>query len=57
MNGEAMKGNFWHKFFRRGYNAHGGGSAARYNGKSAKTDANTTRTRLNKLLDKITNFN
>lgn len=47
-----MKGNFWKKIFRSGYNVHGGGHAARYNGKMAKTDSKTTRTRLNKFLDK-----
>ena len=47
-----MKGNFWRKIFRKGYNAHGYHSA-QYNGKMAKTDGNTSRTRLNRLMDKF----
>lgn len=50
-----MKGNFWHKYFRCGYDFQGGGPAARYNGRSAKKDAISTRTRLNRLLDRIMN--
>lgn len=46
-----MKGNFWKKIFRTGYNIHGGGYAARYNGKMAKTDTKTTRARLKRFLD------
>lgn len=49
---KTMKGNFWHKFFRKGYDAHGYGSM-QANGNNAKTDAKTTRTRLNRLLDKL----
>lgn len=49
-----MKGNFWHKLFRSGYAAdYPTGKASRYNGRSAKTDAQTTRTKLNKFLNKI----
>ena len=49
-----MKGNYWRKLFRKGYNAnYPHGNAAKYNGKLAKTDANTTRSKLKKFLDKI----
>ena len=48
-----MKGNFWRKIFRKGYNSHGGGHAARYNGKMAKTDVKTSRARLKRFLDKL----
>ena len=47
-----MKGTFWHKYFRKGYNAQGM-RAARFNGWYAKTDAKTTRTRLNRELDAL----
>lgn len=46
-----MKGNFWHKIFRNGYNAnYPKGDAARSNGNLAKTDARTTRTKLDNFL-------
>lgn len=49
-----MKGNFWHKIFRKGYNAnYPKGDAARSNGWLAKTDAHTTRTKLNNFLRRI----
>ena len=50
-----MKTSIWKRFFRKGYNAHGGGYAAKSNGKLAKTDANTSRTRLQRELDKLFN--
>ena len=49
-----MKGNFWHKIFRKGYNAnYPKGDAARSNGNLAKTDAKTTRSKLKRFLDKL----
>lgn len=48
-----MKGGFWKKITRKGYNASGGGFAARYNGKSAKTDKRNTRSRIKRLMTKI----
>ena len=48
-----MKTSIWKRFFRCGLNFHGGGHAARYNGHEAKRDAKTTRTRLNRELDKL----
>ena len=48
----SRKGNFWRKYFRKGYNAQGTRSA-RFNGWCAKTDAKTTRTRLNRELDTL----
>lgn len=48
-----MKGNFWKKAFRKGYDAQGGGFAARYNGKMAKTDFKTTRAKLKRFLDNL----
>lgn len=48
-----MKGNFWHKFFRKGYDT----KNARYNGHCAKTDANTSRAKLKRSLEKLTHFN
>ena len=47
-----MKGNFWRKLFRKGYNGHGYHSA-QLNGTWSKQDASASRTRLNKLMDKI----
>ena len=47
-----MKGNFWHKIFRKGYNS----QDYRYNGHNAKTDAKSTRTKLNRFLDKLNHF-
>ena len=44
-----MKGNFWHKWFRKGYNT----KDEAYNGKNAKTDAGYTRTRLNRLFNEL----
>lgn len=47
-----MKGNFWHKIFRKGYNTeYPHGDAARSNGWLAKTDAKTTRSKLKRFLD------
>ena len=51
-----MKGNFWHKYFRKGYNAQGT-RAAHFNGWCVKADAKTTRTRLNRELDTLINPN
>ena len=48
-----MKTSIWKKFFRKGYNASGGGFAAKFNGWSAKTDAHTTRTKLKRELNKL----
>ena len=49
-----MKGNFWHKIFRKGYNAdYPHGNAAKCNGRLAKTDAKTTRSKLKRFLDKV----
>ena len=49
-----MKGNFWHKLFRKGYNAnYPKGDAAKANGWMAKTDAKATRSKLKRFLDKI----
>lgn len=49
-----MKGNFWRKIFRKGYNAnYPHGDAARSNGNLAKTDAKTTRSKLKRFLDKV----
>ena len=49
-----MKGNFWHKIFRKGYCAdYPKGDAAKANGWGAKTDAKTTRTKLKRFLDKL----
>ena len=50
---KAMKTSIWKRFFRCDLNFHGGGHAARYNGHEAKRDAKTTRTRLNRMLDKL----
>lgn len=50
-----MKTSIWKRFFRKGYNTHGGGYAAKSNGVAAKTDAKTTRTRLNRELNKLFN--
>ena len=48
-----MKSNVWRKIFRKGYNVnYPRGSAAKLNGKGAKTDVKSTRTRLNRFLDK-----
>jgi hypothetical protein len=48
------KGNFWHKIFRSGYNAnYPKGDAARYNGKEAKHEANTSRSKLKRFLNKV----
>ena len=44
-----MKGNFWKRIFRNGYDT----KNARFNGYCAKTDANTSRTKLNRFLDKL----
>jgi len=50
------KGNFWHKIFRSGLMAdHPQGDAARYNGREAKRDAGTTRSKLNRILNNIFN--
>jgi hypothetical protein len=52
--GITMKGNFWHKIFRKGYNVdYPHGDAAKYNGNMAKTDAKTTRSKLKRFLDKV----
>lgn len=51
-----MKTNFWKRFFRCGYNFSGGGYAAHYNGKMAKTDAKTTRTKFKRLFNKYFKF-
>lgn len=49
-----MKGNFWHKIFRKGYNAnYPKGDAAKSNGKLAKTDVRTTRSKLKRFLNKL----
>ena len=49
-----MKGNFWHKIFRKGGgNVYPHGKAAKYEGHLAKTDARTTRTKLKRFLDKL----
>ena len=49
-----MKGNFWHKIFRKGYNTnYPKGDAAKSNGKLAKTDARTTRSKLKRFLNKL----
>ena len=47
-----MKGNFWRKIFRKGYNGHGYHSA-QLNGTMSKQDATASRARMNKLMDKI----
>ena len=47
-----MKGNFWRKIFRKGYNGHGYHSA-QFNGTMSKQDATASRARMNKLMDKI----
>lgn len=44
-----MKGNFWRKIFRSGYDT----KSARYNGYMAKTDANTSRSKLKRFLRKL----
>lgn len=44
-----MKGNFWRKIFRKGYDT----KDARYNGYYAKTDAKTSRSKLKRFLYKI----
>lgn len=44
-----MKGNFWRKLFRSGYDT----NSRYYNGKMAKTDGNTSRTKLKKYLNNI----
>ena len=44
-----MKGNFWKRIFRKGYDT----KDARFNGHCAKTDANTTRSKMNRFLDKL----
>ena len=44
-----MKGNFWRKIFRKGYDT----KDHRYNGWMAKTDAKTTRSKLKRFLNKI----
>ena len=44
-----MKGNIWRKIFRKGYDT----KDARLNGWCAKTEANTTRSRLKRFLSKI----
>lgn len=44
-----MKGNFWHKWFRRGYDS----QDSKYDGKCAKTDSEYTRTRFNRLLNEL----
>lgn len=44
-----MKGNFWRKIFRKGYNS----KDSRYNGWMAKTDAHTSRTKLKNFLRKM----
>ena len=43
-----MKSNFWHKFFRKGYNTHD----ECYNGKEAKREAKSTRTKMKRLMKK-----
>ena len=49
-----LKGNFWHKIFRKGYNAnYPKGYAAKSNGWLAKTDARTSRTKLKQYLNKL----
>ena len=44
-----MKGNFWHKIFRKGYDS----KDYRYNGNMAKTDAHTSRTKLKNFLKRM----
>ena len=44
-----MKTSIWKRFFRRGWNT----KSAIDNGWNAKHDAGTTRTRLNRLMDKL----
>lgn len=44
-----MKGNLWRKIFRKGYDT----KDARYNGHCAKTDANTSRTKLKRFFSRI----
>ena len=51
-----IKGNFWRKIFRRGYNASGKGSA-QYNGVMAKTDSNSSRAKLDRYLKTVLEFN
>lgn len=46
-----VKGNFWRKIFRCGYNS----KSAVYNGYMAKTDAKTTRTQLKNFLNRFYN--
>ena len=54
MNYQSLKGNFWHKIFRKGYCADfPKGAAAKANGWGAKTDAKTMRTKLKRFLDKL----
>jgi len=48
-----MKGNWWHKLFRKGYDSHD----AQYNGHIAKTDAKSTRTKLKNYLKRISEEN
>ena len=49
-----MKGNFWRKIFRKGYNAnYPKGDAAKSNGWLAKTDARATRSKLKRFLNKL----
>lgn len=45
-----MKTSIWKRFFRCGYNFSGGGYAAHYNGKMAKTDRNI---KLNGNIDNV----
>lgn len=49
----SLKTSIWKKFFRKGFNAQGGGYAARYDGWMAKHEARTTRTKMKRMMDKI----
>lgn len=48
-----FKTSIWKRFFRKGFNAQGGGRAAIDNGWMAKHEAKTTRTKMKRMMDKI----
>lgn len=49
-----MKGNFWHKLFRKGeLDGYPHSAAARYSGNMHKRDVTSTRTKLKKYLDAL----
>ena len=54
MQRNSFKGNLWRRLFRNGYNASNPkGTAAKYNGTMAKTDAHTNKSKLRKFLNMI----